>query len=702
MDGEGKCAESEPLYQKALSAATATQALLNNVGNHYLLCDQPEKAALYFERLVKINPAHSNGNLQLARLAMDQKQSERAMAHLQKVSAAIEKEGEPASLFTLATVYARLGAFDRSEILLQKMLVQRPGDFDILFALGRAAARAKHYDRARNALEAAAKVQPQNVDVLFELGLVSAATKDYTRAVFLLAQAKQKSPRRSDILLALARAAEDAGFYGDSALAYDEYLVLQHDDAIARRDRARVLGYTGARLKEGLAEMAAYVASHPNDPTGHYNLAQFTWRNEPEKSLQQLRTALRLDPKFVPAHVSLAWLLQRQGDDKEAAAHLESALKIAPDNLRALDLLGVSYLSLDRPSDAEKAFRRALAINKTDPDVQLHLGRALMALNRESEARPLLERSQQARAARSRDPRREPGMIESATLNAEERTAREIERFRRMSQARPDDPELQLHLADLLLASGHKEDALSAFRQLLTLNAGSEIWEQAGRLLVTARQFDLGRQFLERALPQRPTARLDLVRALLQTTGPDAALQALGQMPDGEQAGDYLLMKARILDASGRQDEASSLLTAGLRGSGLRPDIVQQAALLLMRRNREKDALALLNDAISSDSSNSELLLCRALALALANDLRSSETQVRQIELRWPEWDRPYLLHALLREQAHNNTEALQKLKIAMALGANDTVAQCLAARLSHAPSRPECASGIRLFLNAK
>src|SRR5262249_21666479 len=160
----------------------------------------------------------------------------------------------------------------------------------------------------------------------------------------------------------------------------------------------------------------------------------------------------------------------------------------------------------------------------------------------------------------------------------------------------------------------------------------------------------------ERALLQRPTARLDLAWALLQTTGPDAALQALGQMPDSEQAGDFLLMKARILDAAGRQDEASSLLTAGLRRSGLRPDIVQQAALLLMRRNREKDALALLNDAIASDAANSELLLCRALAYALVHESQSAESQLRQIELRFPEWDRPYLLHALLREQADNNT----------------------------------------------
>src|SRR5262245_12130759 len=78
LDSEGKCGESEPYYQKALAAGSVSTALLNNAGNHYLICSQPEKARPYFERLVKINPMHANANLQLARLAVNQHQGEKA------------------------------------------------------------------------------------------------------------------------------------------------------------------------------------------------------------------------------------------------------------------------------------------------------------------------------------------------------------------------------------------------------------------------------------------------------------------------------------------------------------------------------------------------------------------------------------------------------------------------------------------------
>ena len=139
---------------------------------------------------------------------------------------------------------------DRAEEVFQAVLVQQPGDFDSLLHLGRAAARTQHYQRARSAFEAATRVRPADPDVLLELGLVCAALKDYSRAVFLLAQARRQSPGRADIVLALARAAEDAGYYGDSALMYDEYLGTRPDDETARRDRARVLGYTGRASKK--------------------------------------------------------------------------------------------------------------------------------------------------------------------------------------------------------------------------------------------------------------------------------------------------------------------------------------------------------------------------------------------------------------------------------------------------------------------
>jgi len=701
--------------------------VLNNAGNHYLICGQPGKAESYFEQLTKINPTHPNANLQLARIATDRKQGTRALQYLSKIqdsSPAIEllraEASESAGLhtralrildglrpevdaaprvgFALGIACARMGLYDRAEAAFNEVLAKRPDDFDVLFNLGRAAARAQHYDRAQRALEVALKLRPNDVDTLFELGRAHAAAQDYTWAVFVLAQARQRAPKRPDILLSLARAAEDAGYYGDSALAYDEYLQIQPDDTV-RRDRARVYGYTVTRLDEGLKELAWYVQKHPDDPIGYYDLAQFSWATDPQKALDQLSTALRLDPRFVAARYNRAWLLNRLGRTAESLPDLQVAVQIDPKNVRALDQLGLTCLSLDQPATAEKVLRQALAISPKDPEVLMHLGRALMALDREQEAQSYLETFQKVRPQRLRDPRREAGMIELATLPVAERTPREIKRLRQDARSHPGDPELQLRLALLLLADGQSEEAAGEFRTLLTMNADSRIWAEGGAALVGAEQYALAREFLERASAETPSARLDLAIALFFTDGPKRALQMIDTVPDGEQAGDYLLMKARILDAAGQSAEAEKVLQEGLRRSISRPQVAQQAALLLLQHHRPAEARNILGLALHANPQNADLMLINAITLALMDRKSAAEQALKEIELRWPEWDRPYVVHGLLLERAARPRDARQKLQTAIALASQDPVGRCALARLVGASnSDAQCACRSELY----
>jgi tetratricopeptide (TPR) repeat protein len=701
--------------------------VLNNAGNHYLICGQPSKAERYFEQLLKLNPAHPNANLQLARLAADRKQGTRALQYLSKIqdsSPAIEllraeasasaglharalrildglrpeADADPRVGFALGIACARMGLYDRAEAAFNRVLAKRPDDFDVLFNLGRAAARAQHYDRAQRALDVALKLRPNDVDALFELGRAHAAAQDYSRAVFVLAQARQRAPKRPDILLALARAAEDAGYYGDSALAYDEYLQIQPDDTV-RRDRARVYGYTVVRLDEGLKELAWYVQKHPDDPIGYYDLAQFSWVTDPQKALDQLSTALRLDPRFVAARYNRAWLLHRLGRTAESLPDLQVAVQVGPKNVRALDQLGLTYLSLDQPAAAEKVLRQALAISPKDPEVLMHLGRALIALDREEEAQSYLETFQKVRPRRLRDPRREAGMIELATLPVAERTAREIKRLRQDARSHPGDPELQLRLALLLLVDGQSEEAAGEFRTLLTMNADSRIWAEGGAALVGAEQYALAREFLERALAETPAARLDLAIALFFTDGPKRALQMIDTVPEGEQAGDYLLMKARILDAAGQSAEAEKVLQEGLRRSISRPHVAQQAALLLLQHHRPAEAQNILGLALQSNPQNADLILINAIALALMGRNSAAERALKEIELRWPEWDRPYVVHGLLLERGARPRHARQKLQTAIALGSQDPAGRCALARLATSSNPdPQCACRVGLY----
>jgi tetratricopeptide (TPR) repeat protein len=705
LDTEQKCGEAEHYYQQALARGAPSPALLNNLGNHYLVCGQPEKAARYFEQLLELNPEHANANLQMARLETARKRGAEALAYLARVKDAgpavrllraeasyyagrhaaaqatldtLEKTagGDLRILFAIGITCARIGLYDRAEASFQVVAAAHPENFDVLFNLGRAAARARHYDRAERALEVVVRLQPGDPDALLELGLVEAARKNYSRAVYVLAQARKIAPKRPDILLALARAAEDAGYYGDSALAYDEYLEAKPSDDGARRDRARVYGLTGTRRNKGIEELRAYLGRHPEDPIGYYDLAQLCWSDNPQEALQQLSKALRLDPNYAPAYYARAWLLQRLGRLGDSLPDLQAAARLMPGSTRALDQLGLAYLSLDQPAQAEKILRRAVRTAPEDPEVVLHLGRALMALDREQEAQPFLDKFQKLRPRQVRDPHREAGLIELATLSSAERTERAIERLRRDARTHPSDPQLQLSLASLLLADGRRDEAMDAFHELLTRNAAGPIQERAGKTLLAVGQYALAREFLEHA-----GAPLDLAIARFFIDGPQSALQAIEKVPEGEQAGDYLLMKARILDAAGQSAEAEKVLQEGLRRAASRPEVVQQAAMLLVRHKRNTEALDLLGRAGRADPDNADLLLAKAIVLGLMERTADAERVLNGIESRWPEWDRAYLAHGLIVRTKHP-AEAARKLRTARVLRGREIGKGCSLERL--------------------
>jgi hypothetical protein len=152
-------------------------------------------------------------------------------------------------------------------------------------------------------------------------------------------------------------------------------------------------------------------------------------------------------------------------------------------------------------------------------------------------------------------------------------------------------------------------------------------------------------------------------------------------------------MKAKILDAAGRGEEAQKLLTQGLSRSVFRPQVAQEASMLLARHGRHEEAAALLVRAIDAAPGNSELLLAHAIVLALMDRDSAGEKRLNEIESRWPEWDRPYLVHGLLLEGAGRKAEAAQKLRIAVALGLQDPAGQCALGRISSSPQPgPHCA----------
>ena len=169
-----------------------------------------------------------------------------------------------------------------------------------------------------------------------------------------------------------------------------------------------------ARRERAFAEYVASQEQIADRPEAHLNLGLFYIdRRDIERAESEYRTAIRLQPDFVPAYANLADLYRALGRESDAEAVLNEGLKAVPNNGTLLHALGLLRVRQARHDEALALFERSV---KASPDVARYAYVYAVALydsSRKKEAVAALDRALQrfpndrsllfARAAFARD-----------------------------------------------------------------------------------------------------------------------------------------------------------------------------------------------------------------------------------------------------------------------------------------------------------
>lgn len=116
-------------------------------------------------------------------------------------------------------------------------------------------------------------------------------------------------------------------------------------------------------------------------------------KGEIQGAIEELKTALKLDPSNVNVHNSLGVCFGILGDYEPAIQEFKTAISLEPEEYMALYNLGLVYMLNEKRDQALELFLKADGINGDAYEVAFQTGKLYLELGEPQKARPYLERA---------------------------------------------------------------------------------------------------------------------------------------------------------------------------------------------------------------------------------------------------------------------------------------------------------------------
>ena len=160
------------------------------------------------------------------------------------------------------------------------------------------------------------------------------------------------------------------------------------------------------------------------------------------KAIQQLHSAISLQPNFMLAFNEMAVLYMQTSQLDEAEKSILAALKLAPDAFPPIFNHGLLLVRMKQFEDAEKELRRAVTKDDKSALAHLYLGRALVSLQKYDEAKQQLLRALELGGDGMNPAHRYLGAL-YLELGENEKAAKELEKYLQLEPKAKDAEQLR-------------------------------------------------------------------------------------------------------------------------------------------------------------------------------------------------------------------------------------------------------------------
>jgi tetratricopeptide (TPR) repeat protein len=425
-------AEAEPIFRQRLQAAAPAERGLAMFHVQQFLARAKDKtaAAAMTERLMAPYAGTMEAHIVLAQSAFARGAAAQAVTEA-RAALAIKPDSEIAVLTLAQVTDDEAGAAG----VLSQFLVANPGAREVRAAHARVLVSRKQYEPARREFLALLKDQPDNLGTLYALGIMSlqlgdqpGAERYLVRFTEVLAANPDEERDASKVFVILAQLAEERGDLKGAMKWLDKIEQGEGGGWLnAQLKRAQLVGKQGdidgaRKLLAGLP--AAQPAEQAQVLLTEGQILRDAGRQQEAYTLMEAAVA-----KF-PANADLlydfALLAEKTGHLDVMEKSLRTVMQQAPDNHHAYNALGYSLAERNvRLQEALELIDKALKLAPGDPFIMDSMGWVQFRLG---------------------------------NLNAAETQLRQAYALR-------SDPEIAVHLGEVLWQKGQKADAQKLWRE---------------------------------------------------------------------------------------------------------------------------------------------------------------------------------------------------------------------------------------------
>ncbi|WP_159627866.1 tetratricopeptide repeat protein [Massilia puerhi] len=396
-----KIAELEPIFEQRLREATPARrgVLLFQVQQLLGRAKDKEAAIGMLERL--IGPYENTMEARIVRAQIALARGDKALARGEAQAALAARPDAELALLMLAQTTE-----DEAQVvaMMQKFLKSYPNAADVRAAYARVLVNRKDYVGARREFELLVKSQPDNAAHLYALGILATQMNDapgaeiyFTRFVEVLGRNPEDERDPSRALLILSQLAEERGDLVGALQWLDK--VPENTDPQTRFNtqlrRAHVVGKGGdlGSARRLLGEIK------PEEPARQAQVmaaeAQLLREaNQLDAAYQVMEAATGRFPKNPDLLYDFALLAEKLGKVDVMEAQLREVMAQAPDNHHAYNALGYSLAERNvRLQEAYGLIAKALEMAPDDPFIMDSMGWVHYRMGNLAEAEKYLSRA---------------------------------------------------------------------------------------------------------------------------------------------------------------------------------------------------------------------------------------------------------------------------------------------------------------------